>query len=347
MLKRKIYSISIIFLLLKAMFLSSADAATYTYDSLLRITKADYGNGFTEEYTYDTAGNRLMITVTSISISGAGYNYPEEGFRASLSLEIKASSLETGRLQYYYTKSRINLSSTSITGLLINGSTAGIKGGCTVNGLEGYSFRATISDRDTDTMAIEVYDPDGTVYFSAQSEALNSGDFSLETDPRDQYQLATSTVPSGGGTVSPDCSDGCLYESGTLLIITASENSGYGFIEWSGCDSTANNVCNVTMDEDKNAAALFGSCNYPVRIAGVSPVYYSSIQDAYSASQDNDIIQMQDAVFPGNIYIDRDISIILQGGFDCSYNNNTGITTLDGSMTISSGTVMIENIVLE
>ena len=101
------------------------------------------------------------------------------------------------------------------------------------------------------------------------------------------------------------------------------------------------------MDEDENATALFGSCSYPVRIAGVSPVYYSSIQDAYSASQDNDIIQIQDAVFPGDIYIDRDISIILQGGFDCSYDNNRGITTLDGSMTISSGTVMIENIVLE
>ncbi|MCX5814115.1 MAG: RHS repeat protein [Proteobacteria bacterium] len=31
----------------------------YTYDSLNRITKVDYGDGYTEQYAYDTAGNRL------------------------------------------------------------------------------------------------------------------------------------------------------------------------------------------------------------------------------------------------------------------------------------------------
>jgi YD repeat-containing protein len=36
---------------------------TYTYDSLSRVTKVDYGNGFTEEYTYDAAGNRLTMAI--------------------------------------------------------------------------------------------------------------------------------------------------------------------------------------------------------------------------------------------------------------------------------------------
>lgn len=50
--------------------------ATYTYDSLNRITKADYGNGLTEEFTYDAAGNRLSLLVPSSTLSvkkaGAG-----------------------------------------------------------------------------------------------------------------------------------------------------------------------------------------------------------------------------------------------------------------------------------
>ena len=46
--------------------ISLAATITYTYDSLNRVTKVDYGNGFTEDYTYDAAGNRLTLTVTAI-----------------------------------------------------------------------------------------------------------------------------------------------------------------------------------------------------------------------------------------------------------------------------------------
>lgn len=38
-----------------------AVSITYTYDSLNRITSVDYGNGFTESYTYDAAGNRITL----------------------------------------------------------------------------------------------------------------------------------------------------------------------------------------------------------------------------------------------------------------------------------------------
>jgi hypothetical protein len=37
---------------------------TCTYDSLNRLTKADYGNGLAFNYTYDAAGNRLTFTAT-------------------------------------------------------------------------------------------------------------------------------------------------------------------------------------------------------------------------------------------------------------------------------------------
>src|SRR3990170_6791398 len=38
-----------------------AATITYTYDSLNRLTRVDYGNGYTIEYTYDAAGNRLTL----------------------------------------------------------------------------------------------------------------------------------------------------------------------------------------------------------------------------------------------------------------------------------------------
>src|ERR1017187_3189344 len=40
----------------------SASTIAYTYDSLNRLTKADYGGGLKISYTYDAAGNRLTYS---------------------------------------------------------------------------------------------------------------------------------------------------------------------------------------------------------------------------------------------------------------------------------------------
>lgn len=41
-----------------------AGSATYTYDSLGRLSKVVYANGVTIIYSYDAAGNRTSTTVT-------------------------------------------------------------------------------------------------------------------------------------------------------------------------------------------------------------------------------------------------------------------------------------------
>lgn len=347
MLKIRLYLISLIFLLPASVVLSTlyADAATYTYDSLSRITMADYENGFIEEYTYDAAGNRLMITVTSKWIRGDGYTSPAPGAKAEISVEIRASSPGTGHFTYNYTQAGIALSSRSIRSLIIEDNTVVITGECIVNGLSGYSYMVKLTDTP-DTVEIKIYNPDGTLYFSTSNDMLVSGDLSIGIEPPD-HQLITTTVPSDGGTISPDCSSGCLYESGTSVTITANENSGYGFINWNGCASAANNICIITMDNPTTVTAFFGPCDAPVRLVRTDPIYFSSLQNAYDASQDGDTINIQEAVFYGDIQIDRDISITMRGGYDCTYSNNSGRTTLEGSMTISSGTVTIEGLVIE
>ena len=39
--------------------ISCGATCTYTYDNLNRLTKVTYGDGTTEEFTYDAAGNRF------------------------------------------------------------------------------------------------------------------------------------------------------------------------------------------------------------------------------------------------------------------------------------------------
>ncbi len=73
---KNILIISIIFLLTAVISGQSyAATVTYTYDSLNRITNVDYGNGNTEKYTYDAAGNRISLTLSPPDISVLPVSY--------------------------------------------------------------------------------------------------------------------------------------------------------------------------------------------------------------------------------------------------------------------------------
>ncbi len=90
----------------------------------------------------------------------------------------------------------------------------------------------------------------------------NSEEYKNGTDPivwngAGKYQLNTSVSPQSSGSVSPDCSVGCLRDTGVTVTLTATENTGYIFSHWTGCDSPSGNVCTLTMDSNKNVIANF------------------------------------------------------------------------------------------
>ncbi len=148
----------------------------------------------TTEDAYDTTYNIYTdIFVSKLDnclsrdyhrVSGSGINYPEKRSRASMSLDVSGSSPETGWLEYSYTRHGFHLVSTSITGLSIGcyDDTATIRGTGKVKGMKGYTFTATVTDGSPDRMGIEIYKPDGTLYFSADPEAISEGDFIIEEE---------------------------------------------------------------------------------------------------------------------------------------------------------------------
>ncbi len=83
-------------------------------------------------------------------------------------------------------------------------------------------------------------------------------------------------------------------------------------------------------------------CAYPpVRVAGITPVYYSTLQSAYDYAGNGDTIQSHDIVFNGDMYIDLDKTIILESGYSCDYSTNTGVSSIYGNMIVSSGTITV------
>ncbi len=75
------------------------------------------------------------------------------------------------------------------------------------------------------------------------------------------YTLATSSNPSGGGTVSalpaPDCNGGTQYTHGTAVQLTANPATGYSFANWSGDATGSTNPVTVTMDGDRSVLASY------------------------------------------------------------------------------------------
>jgi hypothetical protein len=231
-------------------------------------------NPYQNDVDNDGTGDACDASSLDFTASGAGYNYPEPGFSASMSLNVGNLSLETGWLEYYYSKLRLNLVSTSTTGLSVSGNTVTITGEGTVNGTAGYTFTVTIVEGSPDVMGIEIYKSDGTLFFSAGSDVISSGDYNI----------------------------------------------------------------NITL-----------MCqNSPVRVTGSTTVYYPTLQAAYNAADINNYtIQCQAVTLTEDIHIHRNISVILEGGYNCDYTNVTGRTTVNGDMQINNGIITIDNFVLE
>lgn len=85
---------------------------------------------------------------------------------------------------------------------------------------------------------------------------------------------------------------------------------------------------------------------------GKSPCYSSlgGLGGAYAAAAEGSQIRISAAgtYLEGDLDFNQDIAIFLRGGWDDGYNGNSGSSsTINGSLTISDGTVTIEGIVIE
>jgi hypothetical protein len=111
------------------------------------------------------------------------------------------------------------------------------------------------------------------------------------------------------------------------------------------CDDGSDNNCDTIVDE--------GCTPPPVQSLGGGS--FDSIQNAYDfiadAGIDTDTIYMQALEFTEGLTFDHEVIVTLIGGFDDSYTwPSTGWTVISGgppALTISSGTVTLDNIILQ
>jgi len=82
----------------------------------------------------------------------------------------------------------------------------------------------------------------------------------------------------------------------------------------------------------------------PIRIAGATPRYYNTVQEAYNNAADGDVIEARAVNFiEDNVTFDKDISVTIKGGYDCGYTVQIDNSELQAMGTVNAGTVTMGN----
>jgi hypothetical protein len=191
----------------------------------------------------------------------------------------------------------------------------------------------------------------------------NIGWIHIKSDISSTYQLAlappvTLTITTNGnGTVTSNIGTGYLtwnnltssdsYLRGTLITLTASPNSGYGLTTWGGDCNTGTGACGLTLDQNKTVTASF-DVQHNV-LAGAH--YYPTLAAAYNSVTTGSIsIQARDVIFIENLSFGNPVSVTLRGGYtttDFSNQNQTGYTTISGIVTVASGSVVMDRVIIK
>ena len=173
-------------------------------------------------------------------------------------------------------------------------------------------------------------------------------------------------VSTSGITLSGTASDSGMGDNGiqqvTVNGVRANSDTaiGSGTANWGkgvALYPGANKITVIAYDNSPNhnqtsqtitiyydAPAIYvskdGLCN------GNNPCF-PNIQNGIALASAPSIIKITEGTYNENIILDFDEEMMLQGGWNADFTSNSSYTTIDGSLTITNGTMIIENIILQ
>lgn len=164
------------------------------------------------------------------------------------------------------------------------------------------------------------------------------------------YPLTITTAGTGNGVVnyqieaiSGSCSGNCgfFFERGTVISLTAVPDSNFNFDGWAGCNMGIHGTYNCSL-------ILFGPLSVTAffNLIPVDVPLYPSLQSAYNAAPDLGVIRATAVVLTGGLTCNRPVAVTLQGGYDTNFTVVEGYTLLNGSLTVSDGTLTVDRLVI-
>jgi len=182
-----------------------------------------------------------------------------------------------------------------------------------------------------------LFPPNGATGVSATTfldwddvSGATSYDVQLCIDSGCSSVVRSATVSSSQWVVSPALTYGTQY----WWRARASNSCGNG--SWTGTWSFTT----------KPATSYVSYVSKDGFCSGHNPCY-PNIQNGIAMASGPSIIEITQETYNENIVLNFDEEITLEGGWDTNFTANSSYTTINGSLTITSGTMIIENIILQ
>jgi hypothetical protein len=208
---------------------------------------------------------------------------------------------------------------------------------------------------------------DGATYYFTATDYDNSGNvsgYSNEVSKSFPFRYSLMATASEGGTIAAigntsasSATNGTTtitsvtVDQGVTQSFSITPNAGFRTQDVVVDGASVGSVNSYTFSSVTAAhslAATFtaATCqNPPVKIAGDLSTY-QTLQAAYNADVSGKPIQSQAMTLNGNLNITGGIPVTMNGGYACDYLSNAGYTTIIGTVTISSGTLTVNNIII-
>lgn len=288
---------------------SFAGMARYGYDELDRLKWTQYEDGTVISYDYDQVGNRTakstyMSNITNFTITATT-------FGSGTVIPSGTITVPAGSSQFYVFEAQPG---TYLVQLLVDG--------VSVGNVPYYTF-ANITANHSLTASFLI--PDGDVNMDGQVDIL---------DARMALQVADGIIP-----LTPE-----ILVHGDVFPLVNGKPAPDGKITTDDANLILSKAMGSVSWDSSTAAPVQPCGNYPARLGRTSPVNYLSIQAAYNAAADGDTVQGQEMEYIGSLNLDKAISVTLDGGYNCEYTDNPGMTTINGTLLIGAGTVTLKNI---
>jgi hypothetical protein len=162
---------------------------------------------------------------------------------------------------------------------------------------------------------------------------------------------------SGSGTVNSSNGTGLGYACNTATcsavpfgnndtVTLTATGSNATFSSWSGDYASSSNPGSITMNANKAITATFSPGAATVKIDNDSTPYYS-INSALAAPTQDAVIRATATGFAENVTMQNSHTLTLKGGYsDNSFTSQTGYSSINGTLTISSGTLVLDRVVV-